>query len=255
MSKKVKNLRDLGGIKTADGRRLRRNLIYRSGHLCKIPSEEASRLRDRLALCTVIDLRTPDELSHKQDNIPEGVEYLHLPPLTNEENPAVTRETANAVLDRIMAYDGGAKSYLSDKYRRMIRNEQALASWRSLIDKLKERRPVLFHCSQGKDRTGVAAAVILLALGVGREEIMRDFMLTNRSCRFKNFWIFIGVSIVKLSFKSAYSLYSMLSARREYLLSAFDEIDSFWGGADGFLCNGLKLTEKDISELRELYLE
>ena len=72
MAKKVKNFRDLGGIPAADGKTVRYGKLYRSGHLGKINEESAEKLRDQKNLATVVDLRAPAELSHRQDVIPEG---------------------------------------------------------------------------------------------------------------------------------------------------------------------------------------
>lgn len=255
MPKKINNFRDLGGIPAADGKTVRYGKLYRSGHLAKIKPKTAKKLRDKKGLRTVIDLRAPAELSEKRDVVAEGVEYLHLPPLNDEQNPAVTRKTAKSILNRIMAFEGGARAYLSDTYRTMVTTEPSLEALRELIRELMENDgAVLWHCTQGKDRTGVASAAVLLALGVDREEIMRDYMRTNRSCRFKNFWIFIGVTIVTLSIHTAYSLHLLLTSQRDFLTAAFDEMDRTYGGTEGFLRQGLELTDEDITELREIYL-
>lgn len=255
MPKKINNFRDLGGIPAADGKTVRYGKLYRSGHLAKIKPKTAKKLRDKKGLRTVIDLRAPAELSEKRDVVAEGVEYLHLPPLNDEQNPAVTRKTAKSILNRIMAFEGGARAYLADTYRTMVTTEPSLEALRELIRELMENDgAVLWHCTQGKDRTGVASAAVLLALGVDREEIMRDYMRTNRSCRFKNFWIFIGVTIVTLSIHTAYSLHLLLTSQRDFLTAAFDEMDRTYGGTEGFLRQGLELTDEDITELREIYL-
>ena len=113
---------------------------------------------------------------------------------------------------------------------------------------------VLWHCTQGKDRTGIAAASLLMALGVERKEIMRDYMRTNRSCAFVNFWIFIGVCLVKFSVHAAHSLDLLLSARPFFMEAAFDEIDRVYGGTDGFLRDGIGLSDGEILQLRAMYL-
>lgn len=255
MTRKVKNFRDLGGIPAADGKKVRYGKLYRSGHLGKIKLEVAEKLRDRKGLRMVIDLRAPAELAHKSDIVPEGVDYLHIPPLTDEQNPAVTRQTGPSILKKIMKVEGGARTYLSDTYRTMISSEPSLEALREFFRiLLEDDGAVLWHCTQGKDRTGVVAAATLLALGVDRDEIMRDYMKTNRSCCFKNFWIFIGVTLVTFSVRKAHNLNLLLSSRRGFLSAAFDEIDKVWGGTEGFLTNGLGLTDADIDELRSIYL-
>ncbi|MBO5970799.1 MAG: tyrosine-protein phosphatase, partial [Clostridia bacterium] len=156
---------------------------------------------------------------------------------------------------KIMQVDGGARTYLSDTYRTMISSEPSLRALREFFDVLLEDDgAVLWHCTQGKDRTGVVAAAILLALGVDRDAIMRDYMKTNRSCFFKNFWIFIGVVLVTFSVNKARNLNLLLSSRRDFMRAAFDEIDKVWGGTDGFLRKALQLTDDELFRLREAYL-
>ena len=257
MSKKLKNFRDLGGIPTSDGKKVRDGMLYRSGHLCAISMEKAEELRDEKGLYAIVDLRSPSELAEKQDVIAEGVRYFHLPPLNDEQNPSINKNNRVAVLKNIMAKEGGARKHLSDIYRLMITQKESLEAFRDFIRLLLERQEgegVLWHCTQGKDRTGIAAAVILMSLGVDRKEIMRDYMRTNHSSAFVNFWIFVGVVLVTFSVRKAKNLNLLLSSRRDFMRAAFDEIDRVWGGTEGFLREALKLSDTDIHNLREIYL-
>ena len=255
MSRKFKNFRDLGNLPAADGRKIKKGKLYRSGHLYKISEKTAELLRDRKGLRTIIDLRSPSELAEHKDVVAEGVNYIHLPPLNDEQNPSINRENRKGVLIEIMAKEGGAKKHLSDIYRLMITQKESLAAFREMLRLLSDEstNAVLWHCTQGKDRTGVAAAIVLMTLGVDRKVIMRDYMRTNRSCRFINSLIFLGVTIV-FNIRAAFALDHLLSARKFFLEAAFDEIDTVYGGTDAFLKNGLGLTDEDILRLREIYL-
>ncbi|MBQ3490863.1 MAG: tyrosine-protein phosphatase [Clostridia bacterium] len=256
MSKRVKNFRDLGGIPAADGKKIRKGMLYRSGHLCSISMEKAEYLRDRKGIGTVVDLRSPSELAEKQDIVANGVRYCHLPPLNDEQNPSINKNNRVAVLQKIMAKEGGAKKHLSDIYRLMVTQKESLEAFGEWLRLLADpdNKGVLWHCTQGKDRTGIAAAIILMALGVERGEIMRDYMRTNRSCALINSLIYLGVAIVTFSIHTANSLNHLLSSRKFFLEAAFEEIDRVYGGTDGFLCNGLGLTNEDIKHLRTVYL-
>ena len=255
MLKKFKNFRDLGNLPAADGRKIKKGKLYRSGHLYKISEKTAELLRDRKGLRTIIDLRSPSELAEHKDVVAEGVNYIHLPPLNDEQNPSINRENRKGVLIEIMAKEGGAKKHLSDIYRLMITQKESLEAFREMLRLLadEENAAFLWHCTQGKDRTGVAAAITLMTLGVDRKVIMRDYMRTNRSCRFINALIFLGVTIV-FNIRAAFALDHLLSARKFFLQAAFDEIDSIYGGTDSFLKNGIGLTDGDILRLREIYL-
>ena len=255
MSRKFKNFRDLGNLPAADGRKIKKGKLYRSGHLYKISEDTAKFLHEEKGLRTVIDLRSPSELAEHKDVVDAGVNYIHLPPLNDEQNPSINKENRKAVLTEIMAKEGGAKKHLSDIYRLMITQKESLAAFREMLRLLSDEstNAVLWHCTQGKDRTGVAAAIILMTLGVDRKIIMRDYMRTNRSCRFINALIFLGVTIV-FNIRAARSLDHLLSARKYFLQAAFDEIDSVYGGTDAFLRDGIGLSDEDITKLRQIYL-
>ena len=256
MSKKVKNFRDLGGIQTSDGKKIRYGMLYRSGHLCKISPEKAEYLREQKGIRTIVDLRSPSELAEKTDVVANGVRYIHLPPLNDEQNPSINRHNRRAVLKSIMAKEGGARRHLSDIYRLMVTQKESLEAFGEYLRLLSDEKNtgVLWHCTQGKDRTGIAAAVILMALGVDRKEIMRDYMRTNRSCAWVNFWIYIGVTIVTFSVYTAHSLNLLLSSQKCFMEAAFDEIDRVYGGTEEFLRAGIGLSDEEIQRLRTIYL-
>ena len=256
MSKKLKNFRDLGGIPTADGRKVRTGMLYRSAHLCSISAEDAEYLRDEKGIRNIVDLRSPSELAEKQDVVAVGVNYMHFPPLNDEQNPSINKNNRVAVLKNIMAKEGGARKHLSDIYRLMVTQKESLEVFGNFLRFLADEKNagVLWHCTQGKDRTGIAAAVILMALGVDRKEIMRDYMRTNDSSAFVNFWIFVGVVLVKFSVHAAHSLNLLLSARKYFLEAAFEEIDSVYGGTEAFLRDGLGISDEEIQRLREIYM-
>ena len=93
-----------------------------------------------------------------------------------------------------------------------------------------------------------------MALGVDRDEIMRDYLRTNRSARFKNTMIYLGVLLVTFSKHTADELDLLLTAHNCYLEAAFEEIDRVYGGKEEFLDKGIGLTKSDITKLKELYL-
>lgn len=256
MPRKIKNFRDLGGIPAAGGKIVKKGLLYRSAHLCSLTPKTAKRLREETGLSTVVDLRSPSELAAKKDVVAKEVTYLHLPPLNDDQNPAVTGKSRRAILERIMAKEGGARKHLTDTYRLMVTEKPCLDAFSTLLHLMKEEKngAFLWHCTQGKDRTGIAAASILMALGVEREEILKDYLRTNRASRFKNTMIYLGVLLVTFSKRTADELDYLLTAHDFYLEAAFEEIDRVYGGTEGYLSKGLGLGEGDVARLRELYL-
>jgi protein-tyrosine phosphatase len=160
------NFRDLGGYRTADGRRTRWRRLFRADGLSRLTENDLAALGS-LGIVTVIDLRTDLE-ADTQGRFPEdldGVTYHHLP-LTDtlpgeEETP-----------------DWDRAAFVSDRYLAMLSEgtETVSAALRLLAD--PGRQPAVFHCSVGKDRTGVLSALVLGFLGVPDEIIVDDYALS-----------------------------------------------------------------------------
>lgn len=254
--RKIANFRDLGGIKCADGHRVRHGKLFRGGKLVDL-SERAEKSLTDAGINRVIDLRSPSELAEYPEVLPDSIEYRSFPMLNDKENPSINRQNRRAIFTEIQQKEGGAIGHLQGIYRIMVTSDMAIRSLRSTFDVLLDSGTdgVFWHCTQGKDRTGITAAVILMALGADRTEIMRDYMKSNNYYRLKNTLIFIGVLIITLSVSSAKALYRLLSARIEYMNAAFEEIDKKWGGTDAFLRDAVGLRDSDIAALRNTYLE
>lgn len=252
----VANFRDLGGIRSSDGRVIEPGRLYRSGHLARLEPAGGDAMRERFGIRAVADLRSDSEVEEKPDATVHGVRYCPLPPLTDEQNPSINRHNRRAILKKLAARADGTRGYLRQTYRTLVSSPMALAAYGNVLRLLLETPEggVLWHCTQGKDRAGVGTAVVLMALGVPREEIVRDYMRSNSRLRLRNTLIFIGVLLITFNFHLACSLHSLLTARREYIQAAFDELDARYGGTDGFLHEGLGMTDNDLARLRALCL-
>ena len=247
--------RDLGGIPCADGKKVIQGLLFRSGHLSRLRAEDAAKLQETYSIDHIVDLRSNSEVKEKPDFVGD-MEYHRFTPLDDTLNPAVTRKNRLSILKRNMAKEGGTLKHLSDIYRSIINLPESIAAYRSLIDLLLEKKDggVLWHCTQGKDRTGLGSAIILLALGADKETIMQDYMRYNKMCRFQNTMIFIGIIISRFSVHMARSLDNLMSARADYLTAAFDEMEKLYGSTEGYLRNALMLSDENLLQLRSMYL-
>ncbi len=182
--KSIGNARELGGYTTADGRKVKRGVLLRTAALYGISSEDVTRLTKDYRLSVIADLRTSLEAGTKPDPIIEGVKYVSLHVLNEEaftKNVEKQLAVEGGVMERLnFVVDRGIVSY--DMYVRFLSNDSGKKAYREffreLID-LPPERSLLFHCSQGKDRTGCAAMLILSALGVSEDVVMEDYMLTN----------------------------------------------------------------------------
>ena len=159
-----RNFRDLGGHPACEGRHVRLNRVFRSAHLAAVPEESALRA---LRLRTLVTLQSNLEVSWlggPDATLFKGVRWVHIPIgdkwFESAESVIITAEN-----------DSGHRVLVTDFKE----------AWRGFFDLLAERRvyPLLFHCSAGRDRTGVGAAMLLDLLGVERQRIVADFLESN----------------------------------------------------------------------------
>jgi len=251
--KKVAMLRDLGGIVCRDGRKVVSGKLFRSSHLAK--ADRNDEFFGESGIGHIVDLRSDSELLDKPYEAPDGIKYHRFTPLDDTLNPAVTSKTRNAILERNMAKEGGTLGHLSGIYRTMITLPAAHEAFKKYFELILDTdKGVMWHCTQGKDRTGMVSALTLLALGAERDVIMADYMRYNASCRFVNSMIFLGVTLAKFSVHTAKQLDNLMSAREAYLQAAFEEIDAAYGGTEAFLRDALGLDDAKLEKLREKYL-
>jgi protein-tyrosine phosphatase len=160
------NFRDLGGYPGAEGRRIRWRRLFRADGLSRLDAADCALLAD-LGLTTVIDLRTLGEVEER-GRFPEdafAVEYHHLP-LTDVLPPT----------DELERYDEPA--FVTTRYRHLFTQGSTSLSRAITVLAEPDALPAVFHCSAGKDRTGILAALVLGFLGVPREVIVEDYALS-----------------------------------------------------------------------------
>jgi len=161
-NEKAYNLRDLGGLPTEDGRMTRSGLLYRSATLHDLGVEGAAVLRHGWGVCSVVDLRTPEEIAAQGATTAAtwGARCLGLP-----------------VLPPPLPQDGGPADLLSRYFVYLERSTpNVVAVLRHISCAVPP--PVAIHCTSGKDRTGVVTALLLRLVGVAREAVVGDYAAT-----------------------------------------------------------------------------
>lgn len=236
------NFRDLGGYTTKDGKHVKWGKIYRSASLNKLTDADLAKLHS-LSLAYVADFRGPYEVKTAPDKLPAQAIRVSLP--AGSENI-------------------GDSNYM--KQMMMTQNkDSAILSFYSNITPFKERyKPVfdemlqlpadsamLFHCTAGKDRTGIAAALILYALGVDEETIVEDYLATNYYRATENEKSIAGMMHYGMNETTARN---MMAAKREYLEAAYMSIMKQYGSIDTYLTKEMDLTPAKLSRLKQMYL-
>ena len=251
-------IRDLADIHLPGEPVIKKGLLFRSSDFSDLVLEEANAIRDEINLGSVIDLRAPQELTLEPDMTPEGVDYVHIPLMSDEDNPAVTRATRMSVLKRRMKEPGEMIGHMTDIYPLIVSSEQSKEGFRQIFKILlnkEDDKSILYHCTQGKDRTGMTSVLILSALGFSKDFIIFDYMRYNHFHRMKRFWIFVGMTVVFFNIKLAKNLHDALVTKRRYIDAAYKEIETKWGNALNYLKEEIGLSEQDIEKLKSLYLE
>ncbi len=172
----VFNVRDLGGLAAMGGSTLRRGVAFRADGLHRLPPEEIERLSG-LGVRTVVDLRSDGELEVAASVAADGIVVLHLPVLRHVWSHDSLDESDDAV------------SFLVDRYLEMLdEGATAIAAVFELVA-TEGCRPVAFHCSAGKDRTGVVAALLLATCGVSDDDIADDYQTSSAAMEKLVDWI------------------------------------------------------------------
>lgn len=275
----VANARELGGYVMADGRRIRRGKLLRSGNLFKATDADMERLANVYHVQHIVDFRTKGEADHSPDRPLAGADYLLLPtvdPSKDEFSGAVGRALMRAAerSGEMRAVKEKAAADSNFIFMELARNHEGQAMARGMYPTLLFSEftqlqyttffnrvlatgdgAVLWHCAQGKDRTGLGSALLLAALGASTELIIQDFALSN---------IFYEGLLAKLSDQmraegcdaaALDALLSFVGVNTPRFVKALQLVEHEYGSLHDYLLNQICLSEDDIAQLRDMFLE
>jgi len=242
--------KDFGGIKNRENKKIKKKMIIRSAHLNKIGKVDIIKLK-RNNLSKVIDLRTKIELEEKPDIKIDGVKYIHIP-IFKEKTAGITHESEN---NRIEALKNMPN--IADLYRTMVTDEYSVLQIKKIINEIvnSDDFSILFHCTAGKDRTGIIAMLILSILDVDIYEIIKNYLHINRIQKLKaNIYYFL----IKLKIKNkelALKAKRFCIVDEEYLRVAMESIDDKYGNIENFIKNELEITDEMKERFKMKLLE
>ena len=275
----IGNARELGGYPSADGRKVRQGVLLRTARLSTASADDLDRLREVYRLEKIIDLRSAEEVDGSpeialftgtaepdRDPVIDGAEYIHLPILDLHQQMQDTykyiedndRPPISDFFTMInVSYEMG---YLGDElYFMFLDSDTGKRSYsrffRELLT-LGEGRSVIFHCTQGKDRTGVAAMLILSALGVSEKVIIEDYMLTN----------IYNAEKIAAERRMLESTGKLTAEQVDFYMRTMDEVTEStmthvmahlkekYGSVCGYIVSELGMTDADIDTLKNKFL-
>src|SRR5262245_9906228 len=234
------NFRDLGGYRTSDGRTVRRGTVFRSAHLGNLTAEDRAALNG-LGVRTIVDLRGVSEAAET----PHCIEGVDCRVVGAHIEPRLGDRIKNAVADG-SASPHLMMQFLTDHYRDYPR--RCAPGFRTLFSMLSDgaNRPLVFHCTAGKDRTGFASALLLTLLGVPWPTVIEDDLLTS--------WLWTG-HIGRYPELDIDTRAAIIEARTPYLEAAFEVVRAEFGNADAFAERALGLDRAIRERLRAELLE
>ncbi|WP_062988947.1 tyrosine-protein phosphatase [Nocardia anaemiae] len=211
----VQNGRDAGGYRTTDGHRVRTGLVFRTGQLNNATPADLAVLTDR-KVRVVDDLRTVYERTVAADRVPTGA--------VANWNDVIGQAPPQTLITTLTGGD--------DLYRAFITAPGANEAFASVLrDIIDTDGAVLFHCTAGKDRTGWTSAVLLTVLGVDRDTVTQDYLLSNQ-------------------YRNASPNDPLNGVSAGWLDAAFEQANQSYGSFDAYVREGLKLSATDVAALK-----
>ena len=245
------NFRDLGGYQSQDGRHIKPGLLYRSGGLYLFNEEETNAFLS-LGIKHIMDFRTKEECLAHPDPVFPGIEMIRHSGITTKGGDEI--DFSPIGMSQIGKDGINQLNKLKEYYNNIPFDNDAFKNLMAMI--VAREVPIVFHCFTGKDRTGVFAIILLLALGVDEETALRDFMLSNHYHR---------EALVRALDDNAYKFDAHPEAKElitmwfgvseDVGLNVIKSICTRYGSKEEYFLREYGLDEDALRKLRDFYLE
>ena len=256
----VANARDLGGLPLSAGREMKKGCLIRAGRLSDMTEQDLHILEKEWRVTEIIDLRNDQEIAeHPDPRLPHAA-FHHLPLLPGEA-AGISREDCgesleNHVLRLANRYRGGAAERLLRRmYPDMIENAFCIKRLRDFFQLLlaHETGALLFHCTSGKDRTGLCSALILRILGASWETVLADYLFTNYQVQTYREGLCERLRLMGAEEEAVQQIHILESVRAEYLESCMTAIEKLYGSFALFVSGPLGIDREARRKLEEKY--
>lgn len=258
------NVRDLGGFEMPDGRVVRSGRLLRGGDLSNASDADIDRFENEYHFAHIFDFRTDGEVEACPDREVKGADNVWLPAIDpNTEQLGKTSLPHEAYRD-LMTYiiehrdDDYVRFTAQNMYLEFVENEYTqlqYAAFLQMIAGMKEDRAVYWHCSQGKDRTGMGSAYILSILGADRKVIMDDYSRSNIFYKKDLEELHRRLAAVGGTEEQFFTLMTYIGANVVTFGRALDFVDEKYGSLYNYVREVLMVSEEDAERLRSRLLE
>lgn len=228
------NFRDLGGFKTTDGKYVKWGKVFRSDDLNKLTDADLKYLNS-IPLISIIDFRSPSEIKLSPDKMPRSTRNNYAFSIT-PGNLSSIDDIKNMTTDQI-------NNTMKSINQMLVTDSSCIAQYRLYFDLLQDETetPLMFHCSAGKDRTGMGAALFLYSLGVDEKTILNDYLSSNK---------YLGDKYKPILTQHP-NLKPLLEVDESFLKAGIEQIKKDHGSIENYLTNILNV---DLNKMRQLYL-
>ena len=259
----VLNARELGGLPLKDNRVVKHGKIIRTGRLSNLTVDDRKQLKDTWHVTRIVDLRNNREVAEYPDMELEGAVYQQISIIPGELDGISRQDNGMDPIDRAIIRaenlhkNGGAKGLLEGMYGQMADDEYCADRIKDFFDMMLdlEEGAFIWHCTSGKDRTGVTGGLMLYALGADMETIKEDYLYTNIQNRQHREKVLDMMKVKKASDIRIGEIEILESVAWEYMESFFRGIETKYGSIDNFLSQRIGLDKDKLEKLTEKYTE
>lgn len=244
---KLKNIRDIGGV--YNDITIREGVFIRGRTLLKIKRKEKDILYKDLHIRTLIDLRDPKEREVEPNEVIEGIKYVPMSFFDKSRlGISVEDQETKSKYELLKMLPSMEKIYYEMIHGKSMENLAEILHF--IVNTSDEDYAIYYHCSEGKDRTGILSAIILMILGVSRKEIVEEYLYTNKVALKRANKFYFLARYVKWDKPLADRVHGLFSVKEDYIQVLFNTIDVEYGGEENFFTKGLKLTKEEIESFR-----
>ncbi len=252
---KLNNTRDMGGLVTADGRKIISGKLIRSGQLNQADEEDIAHLQEIVSV--VIDFRSESEMAEKPDPVIEGISYIPLPAIEDVKK-GITREESSDrdLIEHALGDAEKARNFMRMLYRELAESPDTAEKYEHFVRILLEdhEKAVLWHCSAGKDRAGFGAVIIGELLGLSKEVLLEDYLCSNRYLEEGIQNMIHQFGLKEMTNEKDAALHALFGADASYFEELYSTIEHKYGSMEQFLREGLHVTAEMQEQLRQKYL-
>lgn len=247
----VINFRDLGGLASRYGT-VKKHRLLRSGELVGLDKEDIEMLKEVYKLNLILDFRDQNEIMKRPDVKLPGVQYRNINIMKDIKENATSLDDFKSDLNPQKADES-----MREIYRTIVINPYSCQAYNQFITNLNDLKDgaALFHCFAGKDRTGIGAAIILTILGVNKQDIFADYLLTNELREEANDAL-IEINRQKgLSESQLAGLLRLYTVHESYLETMYQSAQDSFGSFENYITEGIGISEYEAELIREQYLD